>query len=518
MVSRILDQFGNPLDMGSVKEPQTSRIASLHHEFQGHPSRGLTPRKLADITDAAEQGNPIAQFELYEDMEEKDGHIASEMGKRRRALLVPWELKPPLNADATEKKNTEQLQELMQEIPDFHEVLFDTTDAIGKGFANLEIEWHQVEGYWLPLSITHRPQTWFTFYRGFRQEIRLRDGSAAGIPLQPFSWITHTHKAKSGYLERSALMRVLLWPYLFKNYSVGDLAEFLEIYGIPVRLGTYPAGASEKEKMTLLRALVNIGHNAAGIVPQGMKLDFYDPATGDPKAFQLMLDWCERTCSKAILGGTLTSQADGASSTNALGNVHNEVRKDLRDADVLLVNSTLTRDLVYSIAALNGLAPNGVRRCARFSLNTKEPGDLKEYADALPRFVGMGFRISRQWAQEQVGIPEPDDNNDLLITPTAEPSAAPGGQIPRAAATAQTPEAMLPRTSANVSQPAEAWITQLQQLVMSDQISTLEDLRDALDKLLPGLSLDEYANAMAKALAAAALAGRYEILQEAARG
>ncbi len=61
--------------------------------------------------------------------------------------------------------------------------------------------------------------------------------------LRPFGWISHTGKAKSGYLSRTGLIRVLAWPYLFKNYSVRDLAEFLEIYGLPLRVGKYPDGA-----------------------------------------------------------------------------------------------------------------------------------------------------------------------------------------------------------------------------------------------------------------------------------
>jgi phage gp29-like protein len=220
-------------------------------------------------------------------------------------------------------------------------------------------------------DLTHRPQSWFQLHRGYRQELRLRTNTAdadgiQGEALTPFGWITHIHKAKSGYLERTALFRQLVWTYLFKNYSVGDLAEFLEIYGIPVRLGKYPPNASEREKATLLRALVGIGHNAAGIIPEGMLIDFKDAATGDPKAFELMISWCERNQSKVILGGTLTSGADGAASTNALGNVHNEVRKDLRDGDIRQLNATITRDLVYAIAAMNGLAPDGIKRCPRF--------------------------------------------------------------------------------------------------------------------------------------------------------
>jgi hypothetical protein len=44
----------------------------------------------------------------------------------------------------------------------------------------------------------------------------------------------------------------------------------------------------------------------------------------------------------------------------------------------------------------------------------------------------------------------------------------------------------------------------------------LEEIRDGLAALSPDMTLDQYAAAMAEALAAAQLAGRYEVLQEAA--
>lgn len=137
--------------------------------------------------------------------------------------------------------------------------------------------------------------------------------------------------------------------------------------------------------MTLLRALVGIGHNAAGIIPNGMEFGFSRCRKRRPqKRLKLMMTWCERTQSKVILGGTLTSGADGKSSTNALGNVHNEVRKDLRSSDIRQVCSTLTRDLLYPIAVLNGLAPDGMRRCP-VCLDVGETEDLTAYADALPK-------------------------------------------------------------------------------------------------------------------------------------
>lgn len=536
-MAKILGPDGLPITTEALSEPQTSHYSHLQRELQTHPTRGLTPSKLASILDQAEQGDLLAQFDLYEDMEEKDGHIAAELGKRRRALLVDWSVVPPDNPTPAEKRNAELLAELVGEIADFEDVLFDVTDAIGKGFSCCEIEWHKPGKYWVPKTITHRPQSWFTVHRGYRQQLRLRSNTTVdgivGEPLQTFGWITHVHKAKSGYLERTAMFRQLVWPYLFKNYSVGDLAEFLEIYGIPVRIGKYPSGASEKEKMTLLRALVGIGHNAAGIIPAGMELDFLDAATGDPKAFELMLNWCERTQSKVILGGTLTSGADGKSSTNALGNVHNEVRKDLRDSDIRQVRSTITRDLLYPMASLNGLASEGMRRCPVFWLDVGETEDIKVYADALPKLVDVGFQIPVQWAQEKVGIPQPEAGEPVLqVTSPAiwrQGLAATTGRVPFpghlwgvAAAAGQLPAgqlppspqtAMQPQLAANIKAPAAAWVDKIRELV--SQATSLEQIRDGIAALDPNMSLDDYAAAMAEALAAAHLAGRYEVLQEA---
>lgn len=523
--SRILGPDGQPITMPDLQEPQTSRLLHLQRELQTHPTRGLTPSRLAKILDAAENGDLVAQFELFEDMEEKDGHIAAEMGKRRRACVLDWDVVPPEGADAAEKKIAAQLGELLMDVPDFEDMVFDLTDAIGKGFACLEIEWHRVEGYWVPKTITHRPQSWFTLHRGYRQELRLRSNNTVdgvlGDPLAPFGWITHVHKAKSGYLERAALFRQLVWTYLFKNYSVGDLAEFLEIYGIPLRVGKYPASASEKEKATLLRALAAIGHNAAGIVPDGMLLEFHEAATGDPKAFELMMSWCERNQSKVILGGTLTSGADGAASTNALGNVHNEVRKDLRDGDIRQANTTLTRDLVLAVASLNGLAPGGLRRLPQFRLKTQEREDLTAFSQGLPGLVDMGVRPPVAWVHERLGIPQAQGNEPVLMPLQTKQSSLPAAL---AAATAQfgapgvlpPPVQMQPSLAGNLAPAVDGWIGQVRELVMSAQ--SLTEIRDGLDALLPGMTLDQYAAAMAEALRVAQAAGRYEVMQEAAGG
>ncbi len=519
---KILGPDGQPIATSDIAEPQTARYGQLQREFQGHPSRGLTPSRLAQILESAEQGDLIAQYELFEDMEEKDGHIAAEMGKRRRAVSgLEFDIAPPPNASAAEKDAATWLKDVVCEIPDLDDVLFDATDAIGKGFAALEIEWHRLDGMWLPKTITHRPQTWFNLHRGYRQELRLRDNSPEGAPLQPFGWIAHMHRCKSGYLERSGLFRVLVWPYLFKNYSVADLAEWLEIYGIPLRVGRYPSGAGDKEKASLLRALVNVGHNAAGIMPTGMEIDFHDAATGDAAAFQLMIDWCERTQSKAILGATLTSQADRGSNTNALGDVHNDVRKDLRDSDAKQVAATLTRDLLYPICALNGKA-DSVRRAPRLRFDTNEPEDIQKFGGALPGLVRLGMKIDRSWAQGKLGIPEPEEDAELLVA-SATP-AAPTPPVPAAAtlrltrATAQTGEdrdyvdALVDALAARAGGISDGWLDTVRSIVAS--APDYDELLGRLSQLFTALPLDELGGVLDEAIGAGGLAGRYDVTVE----
>ncbi|WP_047396532.1 DUF935 domain-containing protein [Chitinibacter sp. ZOR0017] len=422
---KILDQYGNPIEQAVLREAQSAKLTHTPREFAQHPAKGLTPPRLAQILEMAEMGNLAAQADLFCDIEEKDAHVFAEMSKRKRALLtLDWRVEPPRNATPAEKKQAEQVQEWLLDIADFEDVLLDCLDGIGHGFSALEIDWQRLGSTWHPQSLTHRPQRWFQTLLHDGNALRLRDGSLEGAELWPFGWVIHKHKAKSGYLTRAGLHRVLAWPYLFKNYSVRDLAEFLEIYGLPLRLGKYPSGATEAEKSTLLQAVASIGHNAAGIIPEGMVIEFVEAAKGSSDPFQAMMDWCEKSQSKAILGGTLTSQADGKTSTNALGSVHNEVRHDLMVSDSRQLASTLSRDLIYPLLALNA-GDIDPRRLPQFVFDTRQVGDMKLYADSLPKLVGLGLRVKTDWVHDKLAIPVAQKDDEVLVAPRPEMALPP---------------------------------------------------------------------------------------------
>lgn len=420
--AKLVGPDGRPIDSGILREPQTAQTAKtgwLMRQFPLHPSRGLTPARLYQTLDMAERGYLREQAELFTDMEEKDTHIFAELQKRKRALLtLDWCIEPPDDATDAEKQEAELAEGLVRGIPNFEDVIVDALDAIGHGFSALEIEWMRAGAATVPKAIAHRPQSWFVMDQATQSKVQLRRAdSFQGDDLMPFGWILHIHKAKSGYISRGGLLRVLTLPYLYRNYSARDFAEFLEIYGLPVRLGKYPAGTAEEEKTALLDAVISMGHDAAGIIPDEMALEFLAAADGKGETFMSMIEWTERSISKAILGGTLTSGADGKSSTNALGNVHNEVRHDLKVADARQLESTLTMQLVFPLLALNGTVQPDPRRMPRFLFDTRQPADLKLYADSLPNLVKGGMKIPTAWAHEKLMIPQAKDGEEVLIAP-----------------------------------------------------------------------------------------------------
>ena len=535
--SSIVDITGQPFTVPDLIEPQTesdAKLAHLRNHYGEHPTRGLTPSKLANILAAAEQGDLIAQCELAEDMEEKDAHIQSELGKRRLAMQGPdWKITAPKSASAAEKRDAEQIEELLRSATWLDDGIFDCGDAILKSFANLELNWQFAENTHYVASVQYQDPSWFQTHPKQRNQIRLRDNSYEGAELRPFGWISHRAKAKSGYLGRNGLVRVLAWPFLFKNYSVRDLAEFLEIYGLPLRLGKYPEGASDNEKNTLLRAVMSIGHNAGGVIPKGMDIEFEKAAEGGSDPFMAMINWCEKSQSKAILGGTLTSQADGKSSTNALGNVHNEVRQEIRDADLKALAETLTRDLVYPLYALNGKSFSDPRRIPRFEFDLAEAEDLTQFVEPLTKLVTLGAKIPLHWVYEKTKIPQPQDGDEILQLMPAPTAQAPTNENAALAALKANEDkstedkntkseekedrseleltALANNLAEQVTPHTQSFIEQLQNIIESAE--SFEQMQTQLVAL--SRADTTMVEIMNQALTVAAMAGRYDLLQDA---
>lgn len=518
----ILDHRGNPIQPGKLKEPQTAGIVTLQRPWHAvNTAAGLSPERLARLFAAAAQGNLAEQAVLFEDMLERDAHLFAEMDKRKSAPgTLDWSIVPPRNADAAEKKLAAYADEILRELPDFEDIVKALMDGVGHGFSALEITWRSEGGELLP-SFDHRPQEWFQLTSDQRA-LRLRDGSADGAELIPFGWVLHTHGlAKTGYIGKMPLYRVLAWPFLYKLYGISDFAEFLETYGLPIIIGKYPAGADPKQQNALKRAVEGLGHDARAVMPADMQMEIAKVASGAGSTGHLdLVGWADKSQSKAILGGTLTSQADGKTSTNALGNVHQEVRADIRNADCRQVGGTLTRDVIFPLLVLNKGGIDSLRRCPRFVFDTGEAEDLELFADSLPKLVSIGMRIPARYAHDKLKIPEPEGDEAVLTTaasdaptPPGKAPVAPAARVAAASVGDVAPVVFTPEQQA-VEGLGDQLLAQLGSPVNVELIQAAiraakdpDDLEQRLAVLMAGAAVEDFAQTLAQALFAADVLG-----------
>jgi phage gp29-like protein len=447
-------------------------------------------------------------------MEEKDAHLYAELSKRKRALLtLDWDVLPPRNGGA--RKQAAEVRDWLWAVPDFEDVLLNLANGLLYGYAALELEWRHEGGLWFPTP-HYRPPGWFQLDPETRTELRLRSSTYQGEPLRPLGWIIHRHQAKSGYLARAGLVRILAWPYLFKNYAVRDLAELLELHGIPLRLATYPTFLGETDKTALWTQLRDLGHNAAALLPEGVKVEFAEiQSKGEP--YQAMMDWCERSISKAILGQTLSAESKATGLGSGVANLHDEVRWDLISSDARQIAGTLTTQLIGPLLRLN----RGVEdqsRLPRFAFDLQDVVDLSQYAEALPKLVSIGLPIPVAWASERLGIPAPANGEPVLTAaapaqkPETEEQPEETAPARRAVLTAAAPidptTPLVDRLGAESDPLIDALLEPVRALL--ELSPDLEAFREGLLTLYPDLDPTAFAALMAQALAVADAAGRLE--------
>lgn len=416
---------GNPIDRaallkvtsgplqggGSFGGPASAAVRAQSMAWMsGDPSAGLTPGRLGQILRQAEMGEATAYLELAERLEEKDLHYLAELSKRKRAVS---QLRIKVEAASDKAEDVAIADDLDAWLKTAASAgwLFDMLDAVAKGYAVLELLWDISAGQWRPRPEWRDPR-WFRFDPADGRTLRLiEDGSGGLRPLPAIKFITHHHAAKSGLPIRGGLARACCWGYLFKNFSVRDWAIFLEGYGHPMRIGKYHPGASVEDRETLLEAVAGIGVDRAAIIPDGMLIEFIKAdVRASSDLYERMADWVDAQVSKAILGQTLTAQV-GSSGSYAAASVHNEVREDIRDSDVLQVEQTLARDLVRPYVDLN-FGPRALYPTVR--LTVEQPEDLKLLSEALIPFIDRGLEVEQSVILDRFGLPAPAAGAKML--------------------------------------------------------------------------------------------------------
>ena len=394
--------------------PVTARVAigDVNDKYSEYPSNGLTPRRLARIFRQADEGDVRAQMELFEEIEEKDPHLFSQMQTRKLAVTgLDWEVQP-FSEEPLDKEVAEFVDEQLKRIESFDAVLIDMLDAIGKGISILEIAWGVENGQNVIDDIEYVHPKKLLWDSQTDEMLVCTKEYPSGIPLPENKFVVHRYKAKSGHASRAGLLRVVAWMYLFKNYDIKDWVSFCEVFGMPLRLGKYDASASEDDKRQLMEAILSLGTDAAGIVPSSTMIEFIESnKTTSVEIYEKLARYCDEQVSKAILGQTLTSDSGGGS--YAQSKTHDEVRHDLTEADCKALAVTIRRD--RPLVEFN-FGPEV--DLPFFTFDCKEAEDQKDTVEVYRTLVcDMGLEIPKSHIYQKFNIPKPETGEEILRPP-----------------------------------------------------------------------------------------------------
>jgi len=514
-VATILDHRGEPL--------RTAALTKIFAEPQGQGARqvwhasaadNLTPARLADLLQQARRGQGMGYLTLAEEMEERDAHYASVLNTRRMACAGLPVRVDALSDDKRDIEIADAVRALVDD-PDFDYLRLDLLDALGKGYSVCEIEWNRDGTRWTPERYPHRDARFFQFDKVIGRELRLRDESNQdGLTLPAYKFIVHTPRLRPGMPLRSGLAFLCAVGYMCKAWAWRDWMAFADVYGIPMRVGKYGAGATDKDIKTLIAAVSNLASDAGAVIPDSMRIEFEKAANtaGAGEFFEKLATWWDKQISKAVLGQTMTAD-DGASLSQA--RVHDDVRMDLLRADARALSSTLNRDLIRPFVDLN----YGPGRYPKLVIEVAEPEDTAALVDAVVKLVPLGLQVEQSVLRDKLGLPDPDEGAELLQAPTPPPPLLPGfnralnkeAAAPRAVEMDR--EDQLAGLLAKEADPLVGqWVEQIEALV--NRAGSLEEIQDGLLALLPDMDADEFARTVQHALAVAGVAGMADVRED----
>ncbi len=476
-------------DKGTLTaEIASPTVTGVRQVIGPDPSIGITPQRLAQLLRAAEEGEAEEYLALAERMEEKDLHYVSVLGTRKRAVSQLDVVVEAASEDANDQANAELVRQWIARDA-LEDELFGILDAIGKGFSVTELVWETSEKDWQPKKLCLVDPRFFQIDRGDGRTLRLRE-QGAYTDLAPYKFIVHTHQAKSGLPIRGGLARIAAWAYLFKNYAIKDWVAFAEIYGQPMRVGKYPLSATADDRHTLLRAVSQIGTDAAAIIPEGMMIEFVraEGASANAGIYKDLCEFLDKQVSKGVLGQTLTTEVGSDGGARALGDVHNQVRGDIRGSDKKQLGATLTEQLARPLVELN----RGPQKAyPRIKLMDPEFHDPEKVLKVAGEAAKLGLRISKQDVLKKVGLKEAAPDEEAIEAPApppalvdpAEPGAKPGTTMPEM----KPPRAKPPKPAGPPKPPAARAIA---------AASPAAEANDAIEGLVDSM-LDEWRPVMA---------------------
>lgn len=344
-------------------------------------------RKVYDVGNwrtalkSADNGRVKQLYDLYEDIM-IDGVLFDAVQKRIDAVI-----NSELTFQNAAGEEVEEVSTLMDTLA-WEELL--TAIIKTKIYGRAGVEMSFTDGF----SVTEIPPKHINLNN---KTILIHDSDEFGISYEGDSLLVVLGKERDfGLLLKAA-------PYaIYKRGGFGDWSQWVELFGMPQRIGKYNTYDPESRKL-LEKAFEEAGSAPYVIVPKETEIETKEGGSGSGTSYNEFRQANNEEMLITILGQTMTT-VQGEKGARSLGEVHKEVEEGKNKSDLRFVQRILNQVVLPRLEA-RGVPVTGGKFIfpkAAEQLSVDELCQLSEIID-----------IPQSYVHEKFAIPEPKDGEPV---------------------------------------------------------------------------------------------------------
>lgn len=412
-----------PKPAASVITPQRITLA-----LQGrwNPIRGLTPATLVQHLDAYGAGRLRQAALIMEAIEQRDIGVKTVVAKRKKAVSrLPWDI---LTIEGADERQAEAHKDTLRwfyshltardvlngnAVGGLSLLIRQMMDAQGKGWACHEVLWRPQAAGRLAAELQYCPLWWFEATTG-RLRFLEQEWGLNGVDLDPAGWLV---------AAGDALMIPTAVAYVFKLFPLRDWMAFCEKFGLPGVIGSTDAQPGSEQWQAVETAVGSLINDWSAVKSKGDEIALMQASGGGSNLpFPPLIEYMDRKIAALWRGADLSTMSQGGESSGA--SLQGDEADMLLEDDAAWVEETLDRQLSRAVIQhIHGDA----EPLAYLKLSTPKKRQVDADDKAIRLCLEAGIALGVDATRERLGLPKPDEDEDLLTTTAPKtPQDAPG--------------------------------------------------------------------------------------------
>ncbi len=234
-----------------------------------------------------------------------------------------------------------------------------------------------------------------------KSQYGLTEDSAFKYDEMPFVWVIGKKNDLGLFLSCSMYA-------IYKRGNFGDWAQYVEIFGQPVRIMYYD-GYDTQTKTELKKVLDASGNSLTMMIPKQAQFEMLDgkASNGDGKLQGSFKDACNNEMAICILGNTETTTSS-SSSGYAQSKEHGEQQDEITASDLIFVENLLNSEKFKTVLKSYGFDVEG-----KFEFELELNLTKLKLKIEIDTIVSTKVPVGDDYWYTTYGIPKPDNYDEL---------------------------------------------------------------------------------------------------------